>query len=109
MVKVHREDCHTSEETVEVTINVLGVWTERKKMDDLVELFPNPTTTTLMIKTHNSGQYSIEISSLNGQLILSKEMEGTNHQLDLSSLQKGIYFITIRSKDFVTTRKIIKL
>jgi hypothetical protein len=36
-------------------------------------------------------------------------MEGTTQQLDLSSFQSGVYFITIRSKDFVTTRKIIKL
>jgi hypothetical protein len=36
-------------------------------------------------------------------------MEGTSHQLDLSSLQKGVYLISIRSKDFVTTRKVIKL
>lgn len=27
----------------------------------------------------------------------------------LADLQKGVYFITIRSKDFVTTRKIVKL
>ncbi len=30
------------------------------------------------------------------------------HKLDLSLFPKGVYFITIRSKDFVTTRKIIK-
>jgi len=36
-------------------------------------------------------------------------MDGPTLQLDLSSLQKGIYFITIRSKDFLTTRKIVKL
>ena len=31
------------------------------------------------------------------------------HQLDLSTFQKGVYFISIRSKDIVTTRKVIKL
>jgi hypothetical protein len=36
-------------------------------------------------------------------------MEGPSHHLDLSSFQKGVYLITIRSKDFVTKRKIIKL
>ena len=36
-------------------------------------------------------------------------MEGPTHQLDLSSFQKGVYFITIRSNDFVRTRKIIKI
>jgi hypothetical protein len=44
-----------------------------------------------------------------GPILIRQEIEGTSHQLDLSSFQKGVYFITIRSKDFVTTRKIIKL
>ena len=51
----------------------------------------------------------MEITSLNGQLLLSQELKGPTHYLDLSSFQKGVYFITIRSKDFVTTRKIVKL
>ncbi|UCH15339.1 MAG: T9SS type A sorting domain-containing protein [Bacteroidales bacterium] len=108
-VKVYREECNTIEETVKVTINISGVSTESNRIDDLMEIFPNPTTNILIIKTNILGQYSVEINSLNGQLILSREIEGSYHQLDLSSFRKGVYFITIRSKDFVTTRKIIKL
>ncbi|MFC2116642.1 T9SS type A sorting domain-containing protein [Bacteroidota bacterium] len=29
--------------------------------------------------------------------------------MDLSSFQKGVYFITVRSRDYVRTEKIIKL
>jgi hypothetical protein len=74
-----------------------------------LNIYPNPTHSFLTIEIENSTHYNIEFTSLSGQLILSKDMEGTTHQLDLSSFQKGVYFITIRSKDFVTTRKIIKL
>ena len=38
----------------------------------------------------------------------SGEMEGSSHQIDLSLFTEGIYFITIKSNDLVTTRKIIK-
>jgi hypothetical protein len=79
------------------------------KSTDQFKLYPNPTDNLLTIETEVSDHYSIEITSLNGQQILIGEMEGTSHQIDLSSFQKGVYFITIRSKDFVTTRKIIKL
>jgi hypothetical protein len=72
-------------------------------------VYPNPTYILLTIETVTSGPYTIKITSLNGHLIYSKEMEGTTHQIDLSSFQKGVYIITIRSKDFTTTRKIIKL
>jgi len=73
-----------------------------------LSIYPNPTKDLLTIETGIVGKHIIEITSLNGQLINSIEMVGSSHQLDLSSLQKGAYFITIRSKDFVTTEKIIK-
>jgi len=72
-------------------------------------IFPNPTADILTIETGSFDQYSIEIATLSGQLIYSTSMEGTTHQIDLSPFQKGIYLITIRSEDFVTTEKISKL
>jgi len=72
-------------------------------------IFPNPTYNLLTIETENPKLCSIEITSLNGRLLLNDDVVGPIHQLDLSSFQKGVYFITIRSKDFVSTKKIIKL
>jgi hypothetical protein len=61
------------------------------------------------IQTNKSGEFSIVIETLNGKEISSGRFNGNTHQIDLSTFQKGVYLITIRSKDFVTTRKIIKL
>ena len=72
-------------------------------------VYPNPTNSLLTIEMGILSQYHIEITSLNGQLFYSTEMEGTSHQIDLSSYPKGVYLITISSNDFVTTKKIIKL
>lgn len=74
-----------------------------------LSIYPNPTNGILTIESINSRLYSIEITSLNGQLIYKTVMDGTTHQIELSSFQTGTYFITFRSKNFVTTRKIIKL
>jgi len=74
-----------------------------------MRIFPNPASERLTIQTNLTGPFDVEFTTLNGQLIHFERMEGTSQQIDLSSFQKGIYFITIRSKDFVTTRKIIKL
>ncbi len=74
-----------------------------------LSIYPNPTHTLITIETEYPDHYSINITTLNGQQILIGEMEGTSHQIDLSSFESGVYFITIRSKDFVTTRKIVKL
>jgi N-acetylneuraminic acid mutarotase len=89
--------------------NLDSLFVSTEEPDQLAfSIYPNPTKDRLTIETDNHGPHTIEITSLNGQLILSVEMEGTTQQLDLSSFQSGVYFITIRSKDFVTTRKIIK-
>lgn len=74
-----------------------------------LHLYPNPTKSILNIETDISGQYAIELRNLNGQLLLTTVLTGPYQQIDLSSFQKGVYFITIRSKNQVTTRKILKL
>jgi hypothetical protein len=50
----------------------------------------------------------MEITSLNRQLLYTDRMEGLTHQIDISSFEKGLYFITVRSRDYVKTEKIIK-
>jgi hypothetical protein len=84
-----------------------GVGVEENR-DAGIHIYPNPANDLLTIETAKPGQLAIEITSLNGQLIFSSTMEGTVHPIDLSSFQKGVYFITVRSNDFITTRKIIK-
>ncbi len=72
-------------------------------------VFPNPVTDFLTIETEHPGKHTIEITSLKGQLIYSKVIKGTLQQIDLSSFRKGVYIITVRSRDQVWTEKIIKL
>jgi predicted GH43/DUF377 family glycosyl hydrolase len=81
---------------------------DKHEADRLI-IYPNPTDGLVNIQLVKPGECIVEIASLNGQLIYSEEMEGTTHQLDLFFLQNGAYFITIRSNDFVITRKIIKM
>jgi hypothetical protein len=74
-----------------------------------IGIFPNPFRHLLNIKTGSEQSCEARIIDLKGKLILSFESLGPTHQLDLSSFEPGVYFITIRSKDFVETRKIMKL
>ncbi|MGW8317531.1 MAG: FG-GAP-like repeat-containing protein, partial [Bacteroidales bacterium] len=74
-----------------------------------IRIYPNPANSWLSVESSIPGRYSVELTGLNGQLLFSAEKEGPSLQIDLSSFQKGVYFVTIRSKDFVTMRKIVKL
>jgi len=92
------------------TENCCGCSTGREEIPGSnVLVYPNPAYDFITIHTAHPGNITVKITSPGGQLISSKEMDGTTLQLDLSSFRKGVYFITIRSKDFLTTRKIVKL
>jgi len=74
-----------------------------------LQIYPNPTRGPVSIQTNREGSHDLVITSMNGQMIHKSDFMGSSDQIDLSSFPKGVYFITIRSKDFVSTRKIIKL
>jgi len=74
-----------------------------------LSIFPNPVNDRLTVESNIPGIQIIEITSLNGQVLFSTKMEGSSHQIDLSSFQKGLYLITIRSRDYTRTEKFIKL
>ncbi len=88
--------------------NISSISTPENNGRDL-HLYPNPVRDLLTVETNSRGKHSVEITSLNGQLLHSAQMEEPTYQIDLSSFQKGVYFITIKSRDYVRSGKIIKL
>ena len=71
--------------------------------------FPNPTHDMITVQTKESGRYSMEISSITGQIVHRQDFTGRTLLVDLSSYRKGVYFITLEAEAGVTTRRIIKL
>jgi len=88
--------------------SIKGVGFDRV-LEEQCRIYPNPTNAILTLESKSIAPLSIEITSLNGQQIFSTNTIGTQNTIDLTSFQKGSYIIIIKSKDFVTTRKIIKL
>ncbi|MCF6170735.1 MAG: T9SS type A sorting domain-containing protein [Bacteroidales bacterium] len=76
-----------------------------------LEIFPNPTTDRLNIKT-NEVIYHISVFSLSGQLmdtVLMPTNPPHQHTVNLSNYPKGIYFIEVGFKDGSTlTERVIK-
>lgn len=113
-IAISREGYHDLDTTLILlsdmtyTIYLTSVTSLKEQVIPQIKVCPNPTTRFLTIELSTSSQSYIKITDINGQLLFSREIAGTTHQLDLSTLRKGVYFITIRSKDFVTTRKFIK-
>ena len=85
-----------------------GVGIESSSSLESLQIYPNPTNDMVTIQTNNPGQYSIEITSLNGQLIYSFISNRASQQVNLSPYPKGVYFVTVRSNISTITKKIVK-
>ena len=77
--------------------------------DISASIYPNPAIDLITIKSNRPCLQVIDIISINGKLLYSREIEGPVIHIDLSSFQAGVYFITVRSNDYVRTDKIVKL
>jgi len=73
-----------------------------------VVVYPNPAGNILSIDLDKSGLYTLEICSINGQILSSKSFNGKSYQADLSSLPRGVYLLHIWPAELRVTQKIIK-
>ena len=81
-------DCDS---VIGLTLMVLESVTESAETN--IQVWPNPTTGTLHIETDYINK--VEIYNLMGQIVLQAEKVET---IDLSSLEKGVYFLIISDK-----------
>lgn len=63
------------------------------KKEEMLKIYPNPTTDYLRLKDFNYIGKTFELISLNGKVIRAKEHLEENMLIDVSSLSSGIYFI----------------
>ncbi|RLD47862.1 MAG: hypothetical protein DRI97_19265, partial [Bacteroidetes bacterium] len=73
-----------------------------------LKIFPNPTQDFILIETENLGRYILEITASTGQLMRQEVVSDPVYSVNLSQMINGIYFITIKTEDFVKTERIIK-
>jgi hypothetical protein len=76
--------------------------------DNQVEVYPNPAAGLVNIdfKAISNNKAKIEIFNLIGEKVMEKVINANNNQLNLSSLTKGIYYISIKSESLTLTKKI---
>lgn len=75
-------------------------------------LFPNPTNSSVTIRTNdNSSGFPVNISILNcnGMLVKTEKQKVLPHQIDISNLATGIYFLRIETAKSVEIRKLVKM
>lgn len=90
----------------------VGSCTSIKYMAEALEatmIYPNPTNCLLYIELNAVIENcNVEIFNAIGQLMINQKPTTTKHQINLSSLTKGIYFVKVKSEDEFVMKKIIK-
>ncbi|MFD2784278.1 CotH kinase family protein [Hymenobacter rubripertinctus] len=71
-----------------------------------VQLFPNPTTDYLSIRTTATAT-DLCLRDLRGQVVLQAALRGPLNQLDLRHLPKGLYLATLRDEQRTTTLRVV--
>lgn len=92
---------------ITVTVNVNINLSVKNFNSHSFSLSPNPVTDILNIKNN---QIINKVTAFNqlGQIVLEKECNNNEVQLDFSGLKTGIYFITVDSDKKQSTFKIVK-
>jgi hypothetical protein len=71
-------------------------------------VFPTPSSRTLIIQTNNIDTYQLTLSNLQGKnLIIENVYIENNYDLDLSNIENGIYILTLQNKNEQIQKKII--
>jgi hypothetical protein len=74
-------------------------------------LYPNPTSGLLNIEFVNNNIISLSIVNILGDEVYNEILDNNNvkysNQLDLSDYSNGIYFVKLRKKDSILTKKVI--
>jgi O-glycosyl hydrolase len=82
------------------------------KFNEALSLYPNPTKNYIKIKSEYLGDGNINIYSVTGELVLEYKFTAENgdneKNMDISSLQNGLYFVKITDSNGSYLRKIIK-
>ena len=78
------------------------------KADDQLKLYPNPVNRELYLEvtTFLIDGFETVITDLSGRVVYSHT--GYIDRIDFSNFRKGIYFITIRSEEFISIEKLVR-
>ena len=101
-----RDNAYNISDHNEFTISGVGI---HDPDDERVNIYPNPARDVLNVEFPEPGNYTVEITSINGQTIQKHKVHDSMERINLSAFHSGLYFITIRSQERSTTLKLIIL
>ncbi|MBS1651764.1 MAG: T9SS type A sorting domain-containing protein [Bacteroidetes bacterium] len=92
-----------------IKFNMQGVTTSiKEEPDPKFSLYPNPTNDKFYFELNSPDKVNIALYDINGRQVYS-EILNSNSNIDVSNLVQGIYTVTIKKQNYVTTKKLVIL
>lgn len=70
------------------------------------DIYPNPTSSNLNVNSTTEATY--ELITINGQVIQKGNLVNGKNAVDMSSLTKGLYFLSVKTDAGTATKKVMK-
>ena len=75
---------------------------------DEVTIYPNPTSTNITVSVPENQNFKLDIKTVSGKTVLSKNSLKTNTTIDITELSSGVYFVTVSTSKKTGTYKVVK-
>lgn len=99
----------SDETTVNVAVRYCGVGvSEISANNRSVFVYPNPSSSFIVVKSELTNRSKIELSNSLGQILYAGYIENEEMELNISNFPNGIYFITIHNIEQPKQLKFIK-
>ena len=92
-------------DSVARTINVVGI--NDYNVDDMVSIYPNPTSSILNIEAENL--VSISIFDMSGKIVYFADENCSTASIDLSGFANAEYMVKVETKEGSSVKRIIKM
>ncbi len=111
VVSAYDQAGNESSKSIPVVVNTLltGIMEGHNNgYSEHFQIYPNPSNDFVTVESENVDSFSIQIISINGQILMNRKIFDPIYHLSLESFQRGLYFIAVRSKNSVVIQKLIK-
>ena len=93
----------TYTDTIYNGVNTTGI---KSSSNNNVNIYPNPNNGNFIIETPSTDNQTLQIFDVTGKMVLNQNINGKIN-IDASNLDNGVYFVQVKTKENISTQKII--
>ncbi len=88
-------------------VNILEVGLKNYTANNLLHIYPNPSHGQLSVLGNLNEAVELFIFTMEGKQVFYQAQTFTNNPINISHLNKGLYLVTLKSKDFSLSKKLV--